>query len=99
MQEVDSKEYSWRRITVDQLLSNRACELYYVAVEPSADAFDVAIYDGENTTGDEIHTIIGEETNQAVFHPPVPVFCRRGLYIDIGSNVTAVFVQWRELHQ
>lgn len=99
MPEVDSKEYSWRRITADQLLSNRACELCYVAVEPSADASTVAIYDGEDTTGDEIHTLIREETDQIVFNPPVPVFCRHGLYIDIGSNVTAVFVQWRELHQ
>jgi hypothetical protein len=88
---------SWRRITKDAQLSTGSCELCYVTVEPSGDGSDVAVYDGENANGDEITTLVAATKTNPEFRPLRPVYCRRGLFIDIGSNVTAVFVQWREI--
>lgn len=97
MDGLESKNYSWKRITKDEQLSTGECELLYVDVEPSATDSEVAIYNGESTTEQEVHTLFSSTRRNVVFSPPVPVYCRRGLYIDIGSHVTAVFVQWREL--
>jgi len=92
-----SINYSWRRITEDAQLSTGACELCYIAVEPSAAASDVIVYDGENNKGDEIMTLVASTKTLVEFRPMVPIYCRRGLYVDKGSNVTAIFIQWREL--
>ena len=95
---VESKEYSWKWVTADELLSHGACELLYALFIPSDAATATAIvYNGENTSGDIVVSFRGAESRQSVFSPKAPVYCRRGLYVDCGSNTRGVFVQWREL--
>lgn len=94
---MDSQEYSWAWITADRLLSRGPCELIAAYLVVSAASTDTHLYDGENTSGDKIVTLESAAVTGHPFKPPVPIYCRRGLFADIGTNVTGLFVQWREL--
>lgn len=94
---MDSKEYSWAWVTSDRQLSDGPCELLMVVLVPSATTIDTVIYNGDNTTGDKILQFNITVVLNWGFIPPVPIYCDKGLYIDIGTNVTGVLVQWREL--
>lgn len=94
---MESKEYSWAWVTVDKFLSHGPCELCYAYLVPSAATTDSHIYDGESTKGDKIVTLESAAANPRPFSPKVPVYCRKGLYVDVGTSVTGIFVQWREL--
>lgn len=93
----DSKLVSWQWVIADALLAEKECELLFAYLVPSAAAADATLYDGENTTGRLIVTLKTAAATGHKFKPPVPVYCSKGLYVDIGSNVTGVFVMWRGL--
>lgn len=96
--EVESKAYSWKWVTADELLSHGPCELLCAKFIPSAAATATAtIYDGENTSGDIIVAFRTAQSKQADLSPKKPIYCRRGIYVDCIANVRGVFVQWREL--
>jgi len=94
---MESKEYSWAWVTADRLLTNLECELVWAYLVPSAATTDTVLYDGVNTTGDPIVTLESAAVTGHKFSPKEPVYCRKGLYVDVGTNVTGVFVQWRNL--
>ena len=94
---MESKDYSWAWVTGDRLLSLGPCELVYAALVPSAATTDSNIYNGENATGDKIVTLKAATVRIMPFSPKVPVYCSKGLYIDVGTSVAGIFVQWREL--
>lgn len=94
---MDSREYSWAWVTSDQLLSHGPCDLISAYLVVSAASTDTHLYDGENTRGSKIATLESAAVTGHHFKPPVPIYCRRGLYLDVGTNVTGVLVQWREL--
>lgn len=97
MENRPSKEYSWRWVTVDSVLSRGPCELVYARSSSADTEADTFLYDGENTTGDPIFEFENGVKDGNVFSPRQPVYCRKGLYVDIGTNTIGVFVQWREL--
>ena len=94
---MESKEYSWRWVTVAQVLSKGPCELVMAHLVVGAANNTATFYDGENTTGDVVVILQSAARTGAQFHPVEPVYCRKGLYIALSSNVDGVFVQWREL--
>ena len=95
---MNSKEYSWKWVTQDELLSHGPCELLYAQLIPqSAATATSTLYDGENTKGDIISSFRTAESRPCEIDPPVPIYCRRGLYIDIAAQTKGIFVQWREL--
>ena len=94
---MESKEYSWVWVTYDQLLSHGPCELLFAYLVPSAATTDSVLYDGESTSGDPIVTLKAAVVTGHPFKPPMPIYCRRGLYADVGTSVTGIFVQWRNL--
>ena len=93
----DSKQYSWRWVTVDSQLQIGECELLYAYLVVSAASTDTYLYNGTNATGDKVATIESAVVTGHEFKPPVPIYCNKGLYIDIGTNVTGVLVMWRAL--
>lgn len=95
--ELESKEYSWKFITADECLSHRACELCCTYQVPNKPNSEVDIYDGENTNGDRITRVETSSQCCLSFCPKEPVYCRRGLYINIIKGTLGIFVQWREL--
>lgn len=94
---MESKEYSWAYVTEDRLLTAKDCELIFAYLVPSAATTDSAIYNGENTTGDKIIDFKSAAVTGHPFRPPVPVYCRKGLYVDVGTSVSGIFVMWRNL--
>ena len=94
---MDSKEYSWAYATKDQVLSIRACELIYAYLIVSAASTDSALYNGQNTSGTKIVDLKCAVVTGHPFKPKEPIYCSKGLFVDVGTNVTGVFVQWREL--
>lgn len=95
---MESKEYSWAWVTGDRVLSHGPCELVYAGLVPSAATTDSVLYNGENTTGDPIVTLKAATVRLMPFSPKVPVYCSKGLYVDVGTSVSGIFVQWRELN-
>lgn len=94
---MESKGYSWAWVTADRLLSHGPCELVYAFCVPDDNEPEAYVYDGENTAGDKIFRFTGSNKRGLPFSPKVPVYCRRGLYVDIGKDIEGIFVQWREL--
>lgn len=95
---MESMEYPWKWVTGDELLSHGPCELIYAqAVSDGGKIQDTWIYDGESTSGDKIINLQKGTTGNITLSPRKPLYCRRGLYVDIGSNTEGVLVQWREL--
>ncbi len=92
-----SSEWGWSYVTADQLLTKEPCEVAYAQLVPSGAVTDTYLYHGANTNGEKIIALVSAAVTGHEFRPAVPVFCRRGLYVDIGSNTTGVFVQWRNV--
>jgi len=97
--EGEVKEYSWKFATVDMVLCNGPCELEYFNVAPSAGAAECALYNGVDTSGELIIPVYLAVQLNYEYNPNPPIYCSKGLFIDIGDNVTGVLVQWRELPQ
>ena len=94
---MNSKEFSWAWVTDDRVLSLGPCELLYAYLVPSDATTDSVIYNGQNTKGDAIVTLKAAAVTGHKFTPKVPVYCDKGLYVDVGTNVSGIFVQWRDL--
>lgn len=93
---IDSKDCLWKFVTADELLSLGPCELIAAHLVVSAASTDSYLYDGENTTGKLITALVSQSVTGLSFNPPIPVYCKQGLYVDVGSNVTGIFILWRE---
>lgn len=97
MEETENKEYQWKYVTADECLAQGACELLFAYLVVSAASTDSALYDGTNTGGKKIADLKCAAVTGHPFRPPKPVYCHAGLYVDIGTNVSGIFVQWRKL--
>ena len=96
--EEKSIEYSWKWVTADELLEKLSCELLYAELVPDAQGSSTAvIYNGENTNGQIVISFRGNGGYHTAFKPSKPVYCRRGLYVDVVANVRGILVQWRVL--
>jgi len=92
-----SKEISWAYVTADRVLSHGPCELLYAYLVVSAASTDSALYNGENTSGDKIADLKSAAVTGHELKPPAPIYCDKGLYVDVGTNVTGILVQWRHV--
>lgn len=97
MEQRPSKEYAWRYVTADQVLSCGPCELLFAYLVVSAASTDSYLYDGDSDSGDLITPLVSATARGHPFSPKAPIYCRKGLYVDVGTNVTGILVQWREL--
>lgn len=92
-----SKEYSWAWVTASRLLTDHECELVYAHLAPTGQSTATVFYDGVNTSGDIIVYLFSPAVTHADFRPPVPVYCRKGLYITLDGGAKGVLVMWRHL--
>jgi hypothetical protein len=89
-----NKNVASELVTLDRVLSNKPCWLHYAYLIPSGAVTDTSLYDGHNTSGQLIVTLKSAVVTNHEFRPAQPVYCKEGLFVDIGSNTTGVFVQW-----
>ncbi|GAH60970.1 unnamed protein product [marine sediment metagenome] len=93
---MDSKEYSWKWVTADELLCPTACDLVSAHLVPDASTTATATYfDGQDTKGRTILRVRVAGSKHCDFDPAQPVYCRRGLYVEIVTNVRGILFQWR----
>lgn len=92
---MDSKECLWEFVTADRCLTRNPCELLFAQLVPSGTTTTTSIYNGVDTNGQKIIQLNASTATNKTFRPGVPVYCERGLYIDIGSSVTGCFVIWK----
>lgn len=97
MDKAESQKYSWRYCTADQVLSRGPCELLFAYLVVSAGSTDSSLYNGTDTSGEEIIDFKSAAVTGHQFKPKQPVYCSKGLYVDVGTSVTGIFVQWRNL--
>jgi hypothetical protein len=95
---MESKEYAWKWVTADECLTKKPCELLFAELVPNAAGTSTSrLYNGVNTSGVTIVRFRGNGGYHTPFRPPQPVYCNRGLYVDVISNVRGIFVMWRVL--
>lgn len=97
----DAKEYTWKWITGNELLSHRPCEICNAILTCNDENCYATIYDGENILGRVVATIKAlqnRSVSMAIHHH---VFCRRGLFVDLDTSThcLGMFVQWLERPQ
>lgn len=89
------KQCAFTRITGDQLVSRQAALVFGVwLVAGSGGAATAAVYDGESTNDDrkiDLSCVATGHDNKR-YNPPA--YFEKGIYVDVGSNVTSVVVQW-----
>lgn len=83
------------RLTADGIVNEGATLLFGLHIEASTAGGDVSLYEGmDSGSGRLIGTFKENANDHDVLSFPVPIFLDRGLYVDIGSNVTAVTLFW-----
>lgn len=92
-----SKEYSWAWVTADRKLYQGECELIFAHMAVSGAETDTHLRNGVDANADVIVTLKSVVVTGLSFNPPVPVYCSKGLFADIGSATGGLFVQWRNL--
>lgn len=90
---------AWRCLTADAIVNKGPTELLYAYLEPSAANADATLYDGFGTQGRKITTILSSTKTSRHFAPPDPIICEKGLYLDVGSNVTSVLVMFKPIRE
>jgi hypothetical protein len=89
-----NKDVQSELFTADAVISKRPCWLHYAQVVPSGGTTDTYLYDGQNTNGKRLIALNAAVATVQAFSPAKPVLCKQGLYVDIGTNCSGVFVQW-----
>ena len=89
------KKVGWMRVTADSLISPEPCFLLSVClVADTVGAATAVIRDGHNTSGEAVINLAALTSSKDDRYYGNPLFFKTGLYVDVGSNVTSVLVQW-----
>lgn len=86
---------AWTNTAVDTIVTNAPAYLHGIVLLASAAGGDATIYDGTDpTAGRKVLTVKGPAnvSNPIAFYPPL--VCERGIYLDVGSDVTEISVHW-----
>ena len=90
--------YAYSPVSADTLLTSEPAFLGGLVVLASVDGGDVTLYDGLDAgSGRLIGRFEGlaNVSNPIIFPDAVPL--DRGLFVDVGSNITEVLLLWRPL--
>lgn len=85
----------WTLVTVDQIVNQGETVLYSLTFFSDAGEGEARIYEGmDATSGRQIVPMIEADRfiPQASWDPPLRL--ERGLFVDMGSKMDAVLVQW-----
>jgi hypothetical protein len=81
--------------TADAIVTTHPCWLHSATILVSTTGGDASLYEGQDAaSGRLLITLKGSAnvTNQRTYSPPL--WLERGLYVDVGSNVTQVTVHF-----
>ena len=85
----------YTRVAADQVVSTSPVYIFAIVITSNGggDA-DATLYDGEGTGDPKILGVYTVDEAMASLVFPTPLRTRRGLYIDVGSNVGEILVQY-----
>lgn len=89
------KELEYDRTAVDKKICNRPVFLYAAHLVASAGGVATAVIrDGHDTGGEPVVDLaaLTSSCDPRRFDPPL--YFKKGLYVDVGSNVTSVLVHF-----
>ena len=98
--DLETMEDYWKKLehdrtAVDKKVCNRPCFLYAAhLVAGSGGAATAVIRDGHDTGGETVVDLaaLTSSNDPRKFDPPI--YFKKGLYVDVGSNVTSVLVHF-----
>ena len=89
----------FERVTADNLIFPGPCLLGGLVLLVGATGGDVSLYHGNDALSGQL---IGRFEGEADISLPVifpwPLRCERGLYVDVGSNVTEVLIFYKPIY-
>ena len=86
------------RLTKDDLVNDDKTLLYGVLLEITTDGASVILYEGNDaSSGRLLFTVKGLANDTKFIWFDKPLLLERGLYVDIGSNVSAVTLFWKAI--
>ncbi len=83
------------RLISDGIVNEGPSLLFGLHIEASTAGGDVSVYEGSDSSSGRLIGIFKENANNHILMGlHTPIYCDRGIYVDIGSNVTAVTILW-----
>ena len=92
--------FGWMNVGADNQVREGPCLLAGLVVLASVTGGDVTLYEGNDaSSGRKIGKFEGvaNVSNPIMFSPPLPL--QRGLFVDVGSNITEVAVLFKPVHE
>ena len=90
-----AKDIRTERVTVSRCIASGPCYIHYLALSSnSSGAATATIYNGISAKGDlkVDMTCIDDYFDHQDFWPPM--YFDRGIFVDVGSNVSSVMVRY-----
>ncbi|MBS3920022.1 MAG: hypothetical protein KG012_14180 [Deltaproteobacteria bacterium] len=90
-----SKGVAYRRITGDSLVSPSPCFLFSVELVANAvGAATAVLRDGSDANAEAVIDLAALTSSVDIRGYNPPLFFKRGLFVDVKSNVTAVLLRY-----
>lgn len=91
----EAEKVSYERVTADQVVCPTPCLLYMAHLAGgSGGASTAVIRDGHSTSADAVIDLAAPASGMDFVSFDPPILLKKGLYVDVGSNVTSVLVQY-----
>ena len=87
-------EIAWKWVTGSQCLCKGPCKLHFAYLVPSAASGTITLYDGESASDPVITKVVNAAVTSHPFAPKEPISCFRGLYVEVGADVTGALIEW-----
>lgn len=98
--DLDTQKDFWKKVQTDRvsddtIITKRPCFLFAAdLVADSGGAGTAYLRDGEHTSADIIIDLSAPTSDKDTRRWIVPVYFKKGLYVDVVSHVTSVVVQY-----
>jgi hypothetical protein len=90
----------WERITADKKITGRPCFLYAAHLTASAvGAATAVVRDGTETAAEAVINLAALTSSFDTRNFDPPIYLKKGLYVDVGDNVTSVLVHFLPLRE
>jgi len=89
------KQIQWQVVTVDTLICTRSGFVFalWIASEGTAEA-DAIVYDGQSIAPTRLVNLYAVDEAMAILNFFPPLYFQQGIYIDVGTNVAQVGIQY-----
>lgn len=94
------KRIRTERVTVDGIVANTPSLIYSLTITSnSGGAGTATIYNGSSSSAEQKVDVasIEDDTQHMIYSPPM--YFGRGIYVDLGDNITSVVVRYQDVRE